>query len=316
VGSRRECEELIQAGRVEIDGETVSELGTRVDPTRQRVRVDGVMLPRPKRVYFVVNKPVGVVCTNRDPSGRPRVIDLVRSDERLFAVGRLDRTSEGLILVTNDGELSNRLTHPRYGVDKTYRARVAGYPPPRLLDKLRRGIHLSDGVARVAAVRVKHRHKDSTDLEIVLDEGRNREIRRLLARIGHKVLSLKRTAMGPLNLADLPVGACRRLTTEEVRRLKEASRRRKLETERATRPANPPRRRSERTPTAPMTQAEQPDWDVAPVGSSPPANSGRRGAVLTYDNRPGRAAPLRTGPAARTGRRRVRARKPARKRRG
>src|SRR5581483_10891543 len=134
--------------------------------------------------YFLVNKPLGVVCTNADPSGRPRVVDLVpQSNDRLFTVGRLDLSSEGLILVTNDGELANRLAHPRYGVEKTYHVLVAGMPEPQVFEQLRQGIHLAEGIARVVRVSVKSRHKQSTVLEIVLAEGRNREIRRLLAKV-------------------------------------------------------------------------------------------------------------------------------------
>jgi len=232
IGSRRECEELILAGRIEVDRQTVTELGTRVDPQRQQIRVDGTPLTRPKRLYFAVNKPPGVVSTNWDPAARMRVVDLVRSDERLFPVGRLDRTSEGLSLVTNDGALANRLTHPRYGVEKTYLARVAGCPSPHELDRLRSGVHLAVGLARVASVRVKRRQRETTELEIVLDEGRNREIRRILARIGHKVLQLKRIAVGPLQLGSLPVGACRPLTRDEVQMLERA-------TERAARKSRP-----------------------------------------------------------------------------
>jgi 23S rRNA pseudouridine2605 synthase len=211
-------------GRVEVDGRVVTELGTRVDPFQQRIRVDGVALRRPRRAYYLVNKPTGVVCTNRDPGGRPRVVDLIGTDEHLFTVGRLDRSSEGLILVTNDGELSNRLTHPRYGVEKVYRVRVAGHPPVEMLAQLRKGVHLAEGVARVAGVKIRRRHRESTELEITLAEGRNREIRRLFARVGHKVLRLQRVAFGPLKLGDLPVGAFRRLTQEEVRQLQKGGR--------------------------------------------------------------------------------------------
>jgi 23S rRNA pseudouridine2605 synthase len=222
IGSRRQCEDLILEGRVEVDRQVVDRLGSRVDPQHQEVRVDGTPLRRPRLAYYVVNKPVGVVCTNRDPDGRTRVIDLIQSDERLYAVGRLDRTSEGLILVTNDGELANLLTHPRYGVHKVYRVYVAGYPAPELLSKLREGIHLAEGIARVSSVRTRRRTRDGCELEIALNEGRNREIRRLLARVGHKVLRLRRVAMGPLTLGDLPSGAYRRLAPQEVRRLKAA----------------------------------------------------------------------------------------------
>ncbi len=221
VGSRRQCEELIRMGRVEVDRAVASEVGVRVDATRQEIRVDGVPLPRVERVYYAVHKPPGVVTTHRDPSGRPRVIDLVPSTaQRLFPVGRLDLNSAGLILLTNDGELANRLTHPRYEVSKTYRVLVAGRPTPELLEKLRRGIHLAEGVARAQRVQIKTQHGKSTLLEMVLDEGRNREIRRVLARVGHKVLRLTRIAVGPIRLGKLAPGAFRRLSRQEIEALR------------------------------------------------------------------------------------------------
>jgi 23S rRNA pseudouridine2605 synthase len=229
LGSRRDCEELITQGRVEIDRQVVSELGTKVDPLRQEIRVDGVVLHRPKRLYFAVNKPPGVVTTNFDPSGRPRVIDLVPTEERVFAVGRLDRASEGLILVTNDGELANRVTHPRYGVEKTYHVRVEGAPDNEQLLRLRRGVRIAEGVARVQSVRIKSRHKNVSDLEIILNEGKNREIRRILAKVGHKVLSLKRVAVGPVKLGELKSGTCRKLMPQEIEALLEAARQRRKE---------------------------------------------------------------------------------------
>jgi len=221
IGSRRACEELITAGRVEVDRQTVTELGTRVDPLRQEIRLDGQSLPKAKLVYYAVNKPTGVVSTNRDPAGRPLVIDLVPSkDARLFTIGRLDASSEGLILVTNDGELANRLTHPRYGVEKTYRVQVAGQPDRAVLAQLRRGIRLAEGVARVDRVRIRSHHKGSTILEMVLREGRNREIRRALAKVGHKVLRLARTAVGPVRLGKLAPGESRPLTRKEIEALR------------------------------------------------------------------------------------------------
>ncbi|MBN2579286.1 MAG: rRNA pseudouridine synthase [Pirellulales bacterium] len=224
LGSRRQCEELIVAGRVEIDRRVVRELGTRADPETQEIRVDGQLLHATRPVYFAVNKPVGVVSTNRDPSGRPRVIDLVPGGHvRLFTIGRLDLNSEGLILVTNDGELANRLTHPRYGVPKTYRVQIAGRPSPEILRKLQRGVHLAEGVVRAERVSVKSRHKESAILEIVLREGRNREIRRMLARLGHKVLHLTRTAVGPVRLERLPPGSWRKLTHQEIHALRDSS---------------------------------------------------------------------------------------------
>lgn len=216
IGSRRQCEELISTGRVEVDGRIVSELGTRVDPVAQEIRIDGEALKRPAKVYLAVNKPSGVVTTNFDPSGRPRVIDLVDNPARLFPVGRLDLYSEGLILLTNDGELANRLTHPRYGVSKTYRVQVAGEPSDEILTRLRRGVHLAEGMARVDRVTVLHRRDKSSVLEIELSEGKNREIRRILAQVGHKVLRLMRTAVGPIRLGRLPPGGHRRLSRQEI----------------------------------------------------------------------------------------------------
>lgn len=227
VASRRDCEELIREGRVEVDRKVVTELGTRVDPVAQEIRVDGEPLRRPKRVYYALNKPIDIVCTNHDPSGRTRVIDLVPNDERVFAVGRLDRASEGLILVTNDGEFANHITHPRYGVEKTYLVRVAGRPGPAELAKLRRGVHLAEGFCKVESVSVKSRHKQSSDLLIVLDEGRNREIRRILAKVGHKVVRLKRIAVGDLKLGALEAGEWRKLTQAEIDALLAISRKKR-----------------------------------------------------------------------------------------
>lgn len=223
LASRRECETLIEEGRVEVDGQVVTELGVRVDPFEQTIHVDGEQLRQPKRVYFAVNKPEGVVCTARDPDGRPRVTDLLPPDfGRVFAVGRLDLASEGLILVTNDGELANQLTHPRHGVRKTYHVQVAGHPTAETLRELRGGIRLAEGKAHFLEARIKSRRKKSTILEVMLDEGRNREIRRLLARVEHKVQRLTRVAVGPVRLGDMPPGAYRPLTREEVKKLREA----------------------------------------------------------------------------------------------
>jgi 23S rRNA pseudouridine2605 synthase len=200
LGSRRQCEGLITAGRVEVDRRVITELGSRVDQSKQEIRVDGQMLPKPKLHYYAVHKPPGVLSTNRDPSGRRRVIDLLPGGHvRLFTIGRLDLNSEGLILVTNDGELANRLTHPRSGV------------------------HLAEGLARVEDVRIQSHHKQSSVLEMVLREGQNREIRRVLARLGHKVLRLIRIAVGPIRLGNLPPGASRPLSREEVAALWKAT---------------------------------------------------------------------------------------------
>ena len=221
LGSRRGCEELIEQGRVQVDRQVVTVLGTRVNPGSQEIRVDGAVVQPEARIYYVLNKPAGVLSTNMDPQGRLRVIDIIPTEQRLFTVGRLDRMSEGLILVTNDGELANQLAHPRYGVTKTYRVQVAGSPTRASLAQVRKGVYLDDGLAQVDALRVKKRLARSTEMEMVLSEGRNREIRRVLARIGHKVLKLKRIAIGPLRLGKLQPGECRQLTSAEVRRLRQ-----------------------------------------------------------------------------------------------
>ncbi|MCE9605958.1 MAG: rRNA pseudouridine synthase [Planctomycetia bacterium] len=230
IGSRRHCEELIEAGRVQIDGST-AKIGAKIDPAKNVVRVDGeIVKASAEPVYYLVNKPEGVVSTNNDPSGRPRVIDLVPITDRehLFTVGRLDLSSEGLILVTNDGELANQLTHPRYGVDKTYLALVAGQPDQSVYQKLRQGVHLAEGTARCVSVYVKRALPQSTLLEIVLNEGKNREIRRILAKVGHKVLKLKRSAIGDVTLHGLKPGEYRKPTREELKSLREAMHNKKV----------------------------------------------------------------------------------------
>ena len=221
-GSRRECEELITTGRVFVDGEPVQELGTKVNPEKQKVVVDGQRVVPERLEYFILNKPPGVLSTSRDPEGRLRVIDLIQSRSRVYNVGRLDKSSEGLILVTNDGDLANRLTHPSYGIAKTYHVQVEGEPSKETLKQLVEGVYLAEGFAKMANVKFKKRQKNTTWLEIVLEEGRNREIRRLLARVGHKVLKLRRVAIGPLRLGELPLGAHRRLDAKEIRALKYA----------------------------------------------------------------------------------------------
>lgn len=220
VGSRRECEDLIRDGRVDVDREVVTQLGTKVDPGSQNIRVDGVALKRKQRRYFAVHKPAGVLSTSKDQWRRARVIDLVASKDRLFTIGRLDKESSGLILVTNDGDLANQLTHPRYGVQKTYQVTVAGIPKQETIQKLRRGVVLSDGRVKPESLIIKKRMKSSALLEIVLTEGRNREIRRMLARFDHKVMKLKRVAMGSVRLGSLPLGAHRELSRSEVLQLR------------------------------------------------------------------------------------------------
>jgi len=216
-GSRRECEELITAGRVEIDRQTVTELGVRVFPMTQEIRVDGEVLKKNRPVYLALNKPAGYVCTNWDPDHRPRAGDLIQEKMgRLFSVGRLDLESEGLLLMTNDGALTERLTHPKYEVAKCYRVQVAGLVESSIVAKLKKGVYFAEGHAHASNVTIKGTHKNSSILEIELKEGKNREIRRLLARLGHKVLCLQRIAVGPVRLGKLLPGEYRILTSAEV----------------------------------------------------------------------------------------------------
>ncbi len=217
LGSRRACEELILQGRVSVDGQVVRQLGTRVDAAIARIMVDAEPIRLETNVYYAVNKPKGYVSTNLDPSGRPRVVDLLPEiPERVYTVGRLDEDSTGLMILTNDGELANKLAHPRYGVEKVYRALVAGLPGPEMLAKLTEGIWLSDGKVRAKRARIVSRQGQATQLELVLAEGKKREIRRMLSKLGHKVMSLTRIAMGPVTLKGLPTGNCRPLSRHEV----------------------------------------------------------------------------------------------------
>jgi 23S rRNA pseudouridine2605 synthase len=216
VGSRRKVEDLITAGRVMIDGRVVQELGTKVEPG-QHVSVDGVPVRAERMVYWLVNKPRGYLCTNTDPAGRPRAIDLIpQVEQRVYTVGRLDESSEGLLLLTNDGDLAYRLMHPRFGVEKTYLVQVAGRPTGEDQRQLLKGVWLSDGHVKAHAVKLLKTNSGSTWLRIVLAEGKNREIRRMLAKLGHKVLHLRRTAIGPVELKHLAQGKARRLTKGEL----------------------------------------------------------------------------------------------------
>lgn len=217
IGSRRHCDELIAAGRVKVDGVAVTEVGLKLDPLAHKVSVDDHPIKTEKPVYWAVNKPVGVLCTNDDPDGRPRAIDLLpHVEQRVYTVGRLDEASEGLLLMTNDGGLAFHLTHPRYGIPKTYQVLVAGKPSPADLQKLLDGVWISDGKVKAREVRRLKPQGDSTWLRVVLTEGKNREIRRMLAGLGHKVMRLKRVAIGPVRLDKLPKGKARRVSEPEL----------------------------------------------------------------------------------------------------
>ncbi len=215
LGSRRVCEELIEDERVTVNGE-VAVLGRRVDIDADRVEVDGVPLSiRPGLVYYLLNKPAGVITTAADTHGRPTVIEMVPSEPRVFPVGRLDADTEGLLILTNDGDLAHRLTHPSFGVEKEYVAEVEGVPSRAALRRLREGVELDDGAtapAQVAAI------EDSV-LRLVIHEGRNRQVRRMCEAVGHPVRRLIRTRIAELADRRLPPGEWRELTADEVRGL-------------------------------------------------------------------------------------------------
>jgi len=220
LGSRRDCEAFITAGRVEVDGKTATELGTTVDPSRQTVSLDGERLKVERKKYFMLNKPSGYLCTSEDPQGRRVVLDLFPTEgPRLFTVGRLDENTTGLILVTNDGDLAQRLAHPRYRMFRQYRAQVAGQPKREVFEQLKQGLFFTEGKFRVYGVKPIKKQKDSTWVEITMTEGQNREIRRLFARVGHKVMKLERIGYGPLRLGRLSIGEYRDLTREELAEL-------------------------------------------------------------------------------------------------
>lgn len=221
LGSRRACEALIEQGRVEVDGRRIREQGVRVDPRTAVIRVDGERVPTaPGIAVYAFNKPRGVVSTMSDEQGRPCVGDYVEGRrDRLFHVGRLDADTEGLLILTNDGELANRLGHPSYEVDKTYVATVRGQVPGTALRDLQRGIELDDGPARCESARFVQKLPDRTMVELVLHEGRNRIVRRMMEAVGHPVQDLVRTRIGPLHLGQQRPGILREITGPELRSL-------------------------------------------------------------------------------------------------
>ncbi len=221
LGSRRACEALIDAGRVEVDGRRVREQGVRVDPRTAVIRVDGERVPTaPDTAVFAFNKPRGVVSTMSDEQGRPCVGDYVAGrTDRLFHVGRLDVDTEGLLVLTNDGELANRLSHPRHEIAKTYLATVAGQVGPPTLRALRAGVDLDDGPVRADEVRIVQKLPDRSLVEVVIHSGRNRVVRRMFDAVGHPVTDLVRTRIGPLHLGQQRPGVVRAVTGGELRAL-------------------------------------------------------------------------------------------------
>jgi 23S rRNA pseudouridine2605 synthase len=226
VASRRKCEELMLAGSVEVDGEVVTRLGTKVDPATAVIRVDGKRLPPVSaHVYLVLNKPRGVVSTMSDPEGRRTLSDFVGDrPERLFHVGRLDTDTGGLILLTNDGDFAQRVAHPSYELEKTYVAEVDGVASRATVRRLLAGVVLEDGPVAVSSAKVVSSQGDRSLVELVIHEGRNRIVRRLLEQVGHPVRQLTRTAIGPVHLTGLRSGELRELTSDELGVLLDAAR--------------------------------------------------------------------------------------------
>ncbi|MCX7991373.1 MAG: rRNA pseudouridine synthase [Proteobacteria bacterium] len=225
IASRREAERLIQEGRVTVNGKVITELGFKADPIEDYIKVDGKLIKRVEKiVYLLFNKPKEVMCTTNDPEGRETIFDIVKKGvkERVWPVGRLDYHSEGLILLTNDGELTMRLTHPKYKVEKVYEVKVKDFPTEDKLNKLRNGVYLEDGKTLPCEIEFIKKTKENSWYKVVLREGKKQQIRRMFMKIAHPVMKLKRIAIGPLKLGKLPIGSYRYLTEKEIAELKKS----------------------------------------------------------------------------------------------
>ena len=220
VASRRGAEELIRSGRVTVNGQVVQTMGLKVDPSRDLVACNGQPINFEQKIYVLVNKPAGYVTTLADPQGRPVVVDLVADfPQRLFPVGRLDLDTEGALLMTNDGELGNFILHPRYEVNKTYEALVVGSPTPEELRRLERGVEIDGQRTRPADIRVLDRRGQRTLVEVVIHEGKKRQVRKMFQAINHRVIHLKRTAYGQLRLGRLAPGKYRILSMDDLKKI-------------------------------------------------------------------------------------------------
>jgi len=226
VASRRKAEELIREGRVAVNGVVIKDMGRKVNPNKDKIRVNGRFLPPPpEKRYLLFHKPPGMVTSMRDPEGRAdlgKSLQQFGEKERVFPVGRLDYNSSGLLLLTNDGEMANRLLHPRFEISKVYQVKVSGIPGEKTLSVLRQGIKLEDGMATALSVRIMKLLGRKAWLEIEVHEGRNRIVRRMCEAVGHPVEKLKRVRIGPLSLGSLPPGAMRPLLPKEIKELKRA----------------------------------------------------------------------------------------------
>ena len=222
IASRREAEKLILEGRVTVNGRVVDTLGSKADPSKDHIKVDGKRISRfESKVTLLLNKPRNYLSTVEDPQERPTVMDLCRGvRQRVYPVGRLDFDAEGLLILTNDGELANILTHPRFEVPRTYLAKVIGVPEEKDLNRLKRGVMLEDGRAKVVSCLVISEKEKHSWVRVVVTEGRNHLVKRIFSAIGHPVLKLKRVGFGPIQLGNLPIGQFRYLTLEEIEKIK------------------------------------------------------------------------------------------------
>jgi 23S rRNA pseudouridine2605 synthase len=233
IASRREAERMVVEGRVLVNGKIVEALGFKADPSRDHIKVDGKRLsPFEPKVILLLNKPRGYLSTVKDPEGRPTIIDLLKNVRwRIYPVGRLDFDAEGLLLLTNDGDLAHLLSHPRFSVPKTYLVKVAGVPEEKKLIRLRRGVMLEDGEARAVSCSLIRQREKNSWVRVVVTEGRNHLVKRMFLAIGHTVLKLKRIEYGPVQLGDLPFGQFRYLTPEEMEKIKQISSERRVRSE-------------------------------------------------------------------------------------
>ncbi len=316
LGSRRACEEFITEGRVTVNGQTISELGASVDPSSQTIALDGERLRMERKKYYVLHKPPGYLCTNSDPAGRRKAIDLLPSEgPRLFTVGRLDENSTGLLVVTNDGDLAEKLAHPRHQIFRTYHMQVAGHPTREVYESLKEGLRFAEARFRVRSVKAFKKVGQSTWLEVVLSEGHNRELRRLFARVGHKVLKLTRISFGPIRLGKLKMGEFRDLSLSELEALHGilANVREKGSTPspdyESKGPRNPARKRSafskdrDRAPSGDKRRSPSGDKGRTPGGDKGRAFGGDKGRAFGGDKRRTPAARPETGRRPETGKR-------------
>jgi 23S rRNA pseudouridine2605 synthase len=217
VDSRRKCEELILQGAVRVNGKIVDTLPAFADADEDEITVDGRRIHKPKKVYFLLNKPKGVICTNNDPAGKRKAIDLIDTNVRIFCAGRLDTETTGAIILTNDSVLADRLMHPRYSIEKTYLTVVKGKITSEAVEKLKKGVWLSEGKTSPMKIKVLKASEKESQLEIRLKFGLNREIQRIMAKLGYKVISLKRTHIGRISIERMSVGSYRTLTESEIK---------------------------------------------------------------------------------------------------